>query len=491
MSKGQQAISAGHQQTLEAAEEILKAGGNAFDAAIAAALAMFITEPVMASAGAGGFAMCHTPSSKPLMLDFFAQTPRSKPELLQRDFYPIDVNFGNEVEVFHIGLGSSAVPGTIAGIFAIHKKFGTMPFTELLQPAMQLAKNGVVLDTFQGMDLTLLEPTLKVDAGARDIFFKDGKPKEEGDHLYFPFLADFFEFLKSEGETGFYKGAIGEIVDRDSREKGGYLRRVDFEKYQAIWRKPLNIPWHNNELYLPNGPSLGGAIMALVFAYLDMNDGDWAKTINMVKERYQHPIEISNRLEILHPELDFHLEGPQVSTKGTSHFNVADKWGNSISFTSSLGEGSGYFIPGTNMQLNNMMGESFLLPDGFHSWKPNVRLNSMMTPTLVLDGNNQLKYTGGSGGAGRIPFMIAQVVKPIFDDNASLLDATLRPRVHVQDDILHFEKGAVVNTDGYDQTEEWDYKSLFFGGVNSIYRGNDGHLEACGDARRYGVSKVF
>ena len=485
------AISAGHEKTLEVCKEILLAGGNAFDATIAGAIAMFITEPCMASAGAGGFALCHKTGEAPLMLDFFAQTPRKKPNLENRDFYPIEVNFGIEVETFHVGLASSATPGTIAGLYEMHRQFGSMPMAELLAPAMDLAKSGVVLNTFQSIDLGLLEVIFRIDPNVKDIFFNDDERKTEGDLLHFPLFEDFLHFLKDEGEHGFYKGEIGRVISKDSEERGGYLRRPDFENYKAIWRKPLNIPWHNQELYLPNGPSLGGAIMALILGYLDIYDGDWVKTIDQVKTRYEHPFQISKRLETLHPELDFHLEGKDTSTKGTSHFNVVDKWGNAVSFTTSIGEGSGYFIPGTNMQMNNMMGESFLLPDGFHSWKENVRLNSMMTPAMVLDGQNRFQYAGGSGGAGRIPFMIAQVLKALFDEGLSLEEATAKARIHVQENVLHFEKGAQPDTSGFENLKEWDYESLFFGGVHSIFKGKDGRLEAQGDSRRYGVAEVF
>ena len=487
----QQAISAGHEKTLEVAKLVLLEGGNAFDASIAAALAMFLTEPCMASAGAGGFALCHKHGELPIMLDFFPQTPRQKPILENRDFYPIDVNFGIEVETFHVGLASAAVPGTIAGLYAMHRKFGSMPMAELIAPAMDLARSGVVLNTFQSIDLELLEVIFRVDPTVRDIFFINDERKKEGDLLHFPLFPDFLQFLKDEGEHGFYKGEIGRKVAADSLDRGGYLRRDDFENYRAIWRKPLNIPWHNKELYLPNGPSLGGALIALILGYLDIYDGDWVRTIAQIKSRYQHPIQIAKRLETLHPELDYHFEGPELSTKGTTHFNVADKWGNAVSFTTSLGEGSGYFIPGTNMQMNNVMGESFLLPNGFHSWKENVRLNSMMTPTMVVDGNGTFQYAGGSGGAGRIPFMISQVLVALFDERMSLEEATTKPRIHVHEDLLHFEKGAMLNPHDFERTKEWDYKSLFFGGVHSVFRGKDGHLEACGDARRYGVAEVF
>jgi gamma-glutamyltranspeptidase/glutathione hydrolase len=143
------------------------------------------------------------------------------------------------------------------------------------------------------------------------------------------------------------------------------------------------------------------------------------------------------------------------------------------------------------MQMNNMMGESFLLPDGFHSWQENVRLNSMMTPTMVLDGDGKFCYSGGSGGAGRIPFMISQVIKALFDQDMNLEDATKKSRVHVQEDLIHFEKGALLTPHSFEKTKEWDYKSLFFGGVHSVFQGKNGNLQASGDARRYGVAEVF
>lgn len=488
---GKQAISAGHEKTLEVAKAVLLDGGNTFDAGIAAAIAMFITEPCMASAGAGGLALCFTPNGGPVMLDFFTQTPGCKPEIPNRDFHPVDVDFGNEVEVFHVGLGSCAVPGTIAGLYAMHERFGSMPMSELLQPAMQLAKEGVALNTFQSMDLVLLEGIFRLDPNMRDVFFENDEPKKEGTLLHLPHFLDFLEFLKSEGRDGFYRGEVAKLVSSDSEEKGGYIRRKDFENYEAVWRNPMNLNWSGNQLILPNGPSLGGAIMALIFSYLKKFKGDWAATISHVQQHYQHPQEIAESLNRLIPELGFQLHGKTTSTKGTSHFNIADKWGNALSFTTSIGEGSGYFIPGTDMQLNNMMGESHLLPNGFHSWETDVRLNSMMTPTMVLNDRNEFCYSGGSGGAGRIPFMIAQVIHSLYNENTDLKKATEKERLMTHDGTLHFEKGASVNAAAFDTVKEWDYRSLFFGGVHSILKGNDGQLQACGDERRYGVSEVF
>lgn len=486
------AISAGHEETLAAAKEVLLAGGNAFDAAIAAYLAMFITEPCMASAGAGGFAMCFSPKGGVEMLDFFTQTPREKPILEKRDFYPIEVNFGNETETFHVGLGASATPGAIAGIYEMHRKYGSMPMRELIQPAMKLAKDGVVLNTFQAFDLTLLEVIFRIDPSMHSVFFKNGSLKKEGDLLRFSQFADFLEFLKSEGESGFYKGEISKIVAKDSVEKGGYLRRLDFENYRAFWRKPLEINRKGNRFFLPNAPSLGGGIMALLLHFQNEYRGDWVRSMAEIKNRFVRPGAIAAGIRDFYPDLDYDLKTDSRATKGTSHFNILDKFGNAVALTTTIGEGCGYFIPGTDMQMNNMLGEDFLLPNGFHSWEPNTRLNSMMTPTMVLDSESNLKYAGGSGGAGRIPFMIAQVAENVFDKKMSLLDATALGRIHVQNGTLHCEPGAETTSKAHGlKLHNWQEQSLFFGGVHSIFRESGNELEAVGDARRYGVGEVF
>ena len=486
-----QAIAAGHEETLATAKLILQEGGNAFDAAIAAYLSMFITEPCMASAGAGGFAMCYTPKKGVEMLDFFTQTPLSKPKLDKRDFYPIKVNFGNEVETFHVGLASAATPGAIAGIYELHRRYGSMPMSTLIQPAMKLAKEGLLLNTFQALDLTLLEAIFRVDPSVKSVFFNGDELKKEGELLHFPHFADFLEFLNSEGANGFYKGEISKVVANDSLERGGYLRRSDFENYKAIWRKPLIING-KYKVCLPNAPSLGGAIMALLLHFKKEFEGDFTNAMAHVKTHCSMPAQLEEGIRLNYPDFDFSLKNDSKATKGTSHFNIIDKYGNAIALTSTIGEGSGYFIPGTDMQMNNMLGEDFLLPNGFHSWQSNVRLNSMMTPTIVLDTADQFKYAGGSGGAGRIPYMIAQVIDNLFEQNMSLQSATERGRIHYQDGVLHFEKGAKFReiSNGI-ELNEWNEQSLFFGGVHSIYHNKEGRLQAQGDARRYGVAEVF
>ena len=215
------AIAAGHEITLETAKEILLAGGNAFDAAIAAHLSMFVTEPFMASAGGAGFAMTYQ-KGQCRFYDFFCQTPRSKSLHGPLDFNPITVDFGTEQEVFHIGMAAAAVPGTIAGLFKLHDDLGSLPFGELIAIPAKLAKDGVELNYFQAHDLDLLAPIAKASKEGEAIFYSNGNKKVKGDLIKLPQMADFLHVLEEEGSKGFYQGEIAARVAQDSMETVSY-----------------------------------------------------------------------------------------------------------------------------------------------------------------------------------------------------------------------------------------------------------------------------
>ena len=482
------ALSGGHETTLDIAQIILENGGNAFDAAISAHLAMYLTEPCMASAGAGGFALCYKKGASAEMLDFFTQTPTTKNLESEIDFDSIRVNFGNETEEFHIGMASIATPGSVAGIFAIYERYASMPFKDLVAPVIELARKGVAINTFQSIDIALLEPVFKRDPQMRDVFFKGDKIISEGDHFHLPHLVDFLELLTREGRDGFYKGTLPSIIDQHSRERGGFIRAEDFQNYQAIWRKPLKIDYAGKQVIMANGPSIGSALAAILLRYQE-EDNDWLQSTIRLKEQNLAIAEMESCVNTLYGKPIYTLASKHTATKGTSHFNIVDHWGNAVALTCTLGEGSGYFVPGTDMQLNNMMGESFLLPEGFHNWRPDVRLNSMMTPTMVFDNDSQLNMVCGSGGAGRIPYMIAQMIGFKYKNQLSLEEAMAFPRIYLHHGTVHHEwgyKGAL--TDKY-PVKAWKEKSLFFGGVHAICLDED-ELSAMGDPRRYGAATV-
>lgn len=482
------AISAGHEITLDVAKEILQAKGNAFDAAIAAHFAMFITEPCMASAGGSGFALCKPINSSVDFFDFFCQTPKLK-NTANKEFFPIYLDFGTEKEEFHIGIGSAAVPGTIAGLLEIHKRFGTIPISVLIEPAKQLAQDGVILNTFQSDDLKLLEPIFGSEARGQELFFKNEKIKQKGDKITMPFLSDFLDFIADEGTKGFYYGDIAQSIIKDCKNRGGFLQRSDFENYQVNIGKPLHIPYKNKIIHTANGPSKGGAALGLMLAQTTQEIASIAHSIKQAQLILKENQQVKIELDGCYPENNFQWAPGVSANSGTTHFNILDNAGNAICITSSIGEGCGYFIPHTDMQLNNMLGEIFLLPDGAHSWIPNQRMNSMMTPTMLTDAQGKLEYIGGSGGASRIPYAIGQVLYHMLAHKNNLESATKQSRYHFQNDKIQVEYGAE-----WDQKNEeatlWDQQSLYFGGVHSIVQGHK-KIDAMGDARRYGVAEIF
>ena len=486
MAKKINAVASGHELTSYTAKEILKAGGNAFDAAIAAYLSMFVTEPHMASAGAAGFATTYQ-NGKCKFYDFFCQTPRSKASRDKIDFYPITVDFGNEQEVFHVGLASAAVPGTIAGIWKIHQDLGRLPFKELIVIPSQLATEGVQLNNFQAYDLKLLAPIAKNSLEGQKMFFKDDEPKKVGDSMTIPELPDFLSFLAEEGANGFYKGEIGRKIAYDTQNKGGFLSRKDFENYKVIVKKPIALPYKGMHLQLPNLPSLGGMLTGIV-----LNSKDKSLESNLI---YTNTLlRSTDYLKTAFEErtgVQIHDDIFNTNFKGTSHLNVIDSEGQAISLTTSMGEGSGYFIPGIGQQLNNMLGESFLLPEGFHKWKEDIRMSSMMSPTMILNSAKELVFAGGSGGASRIPFAIAQVIKNIYEHGMPLGDAIEAPRMHYQEDIMNLENETLLKQIKYkEKLNIWNKKSIYFGGVHALAKIN-GEWEAKGDSRREGHGEVF
>ena len=482
------AISAGHECTLAVAKEVLNEGGNAFDAGVAAIFAMFITEPCMASAGAGGFASCFTKEKGVEILDFFTQTPKSKRNISKPDYSPILVNFGGETEEFHIGKASMAVPGLIAAIFELHRRWGSLPMRTLIQASEELRRNGVRVNTFQAMDIGLLEPVFRKAPEMKNAFFVQDRILQEDDQLHLPQLQNFLDFLIDEGDRGFYEGEISKQIARDCQESGGFLTRRDFEDYHCHWLKPQILPYLNHRLAIPPYPSLGGMILSLI-AHHRRQGMEMPATMDYIHQQYPSKADIVRAASRLHGVN--YPEDMVASTRGTSHFNILDKQGNAIALTVTLGEGSGYFIPGTDMQMNNMLGETYLLPGSHFSWPENCRMLSMMCPVMTLNEHGIPNFIGGSGGAGRIPYALSQVMEKCIAENMSLKDAIDAPRMILHDQKFHLEKGhPEIHATGGHMLKHWDKTSLFFGGVHAITnRGS--RIEACGDPRRYGVGELL
>ncbi len=486
-------VAAGHNTTADVASEVLKAGGNAFDAAAAALFATFIAEPFMGSPGGGGFATLITESGQSYVLDFFCQTPKSKLPASKSHFYPITVDFGEAKEDFYIGHGSHATPGIIAGIFEMVDKFGTMPISELIQPTLDAISNGVPLDPFQQMDIGLLEDIIKTDSVCESIFFPNGKMLEINEPVVMPDLPDFLFSLGKEGMREFYEGEIARKISEASEEYGGHIRMADFLDYKVELKKPLSFNYKDNQIFTVPFPSLGGPVIALgmdalseIEKPIDYLTAEATEMFLPVIKKMERTI---RRPEILAAHLDL-CKNIRFNKKwgSTTHFGISDSKGNSVSLTCSNGEGSGYIIPGTNCLMNNMLGEAALLPDGFFSWKKDARLNSLMSPSIVQQSNRRIII--GTGGAGRIPSMILQVIRNMVDGGMDIKEAVEFPRMHLVGNSLKSEPGFERCTFNEDLIHDvWKEKSLYFGGVHTVSVQN-GVPDAVGDARRWGVSRI-
>ncbi|MFN7118971.1 MAG: gamma-glutamyltransferase, partial [Saprospiraceae bacterium] len=307
----------------------------------------------------------------------------------------------------------------------------------------------------------------------------------------FPQLADFLDYLWREGKDAFYQGEIAQKIVEDYREKGGFLTLQDFADYEVKIRQPLHFTYREQTILTTPAPSIGGMLVQLVLQHLAQQSKfpshRSAAYIKCLYDIFVKVNQIGKVPEKLHAALQ---QWQQKAWGSTTHFSIADRWGNIVSLTVSNGEGCGYFVEGTDIQLNNMLGEAVLMPNGFHSWQENVRLNSMMTPTIVLDKNLHPTTALGTGGAGRIAFAIAQILHLLIDHKHSLQEAVAASRLHLEHNTFHIEAGfeALPPTDQLPhEVKYWQQRSLFFGGVHAIQQQGK-HWTGVGDDRREGVA---
>ena len=516
---GRGVIAAGHPLTAESGAEMLRQGGNAFDAAVAAAFTACITESILTSLAGGGFLLAHTADGQNRLFDFFCQTPRHKVAADQVQFFPIQANFGDTVQEFHIGLGSAAVPGTLAGLLEVHQQLGRLPLKAVVAPAQQVATQGTRVDAFQAFCFRLVQPILIATAAAQALYAPQGTLLQEGDLFRLPDFATLLDQIVNQGADLLYQGHLAEQIVQDCGTQGGYLRREDLQQYRVIERQPLAIPYRDALLLTNPPPSSGGALMAFALELLataDLTEHGSPRHVATLREvmrltnlarqdgydahLYREDVleEFlgSQHLAPYRQQLTEALQPTAVNKWGsTTHISVIDGEGNAVSMTTSNGEGSSYVIPGTGVMLNNMLGEEDLNPNGFHLWRPNQRISSMMAPTLVLE-HGQPRLVLGSGGSNRIRTAILQVVSNVLDFGMDIDTAVTAPRLHWERGAFHLEPGynrEILEQQGIGAEDDctwWQAPNMFFGGVHAVGRSENGTFSGIGDARRSGACVV-
>lgn len=494
------AVATGHQKCTDAATEVLASGGNAVDAAIAAAFMTFIAEPVLASPLAGGFFMVAGREQPAQLLDAFVQTPRRKLDDADTDSRCITVDFGTTQQDFHCGGGTIATPGIVPGLFAAHDRFGTIPMPELAAQAVAAARQGVEITAFKAQVFRFVEAIFRNSAASRALYTRDDQLLAEGDVLTNPELGDTLEVLALEGPRFFTEG---EIAAGLLSLEGSHLQSADLKFYRPEWRKPLEVKRGAAQVSLNPCPSLGGVQIALALLALPPSPSERLvarglyEVAKLRRERdLDHHPEEANQL-LLDPEtvesLRWTLANHRPATRGTTHISVVDGRGLGAALTLSNGEGCGLIVPGTGIMPNNMLGEDDLVPDGPNSWHPDRRLASMMCPTVLRRGGELTLL--GSGGSNRIRSAIATVLVNLIDRGMPLEEAILAPRMHVETarpNILDFEDlgGEARHAElmlEFPEATAWDSPSMFFGGVHAV-QATRGHVSAAADFRRHGAA---
>ena len=516
MSKRLGVAASGHKETTRAARVILEEGGNAFDAALAAMCAACVCEPMLASLGGGGFLLAQKGSGESQVFDFFSQTPSAASGDL--DFYPVEVDFGTTTQEFHIGMGSIAVPGVVAGLFSIHRSLCRLPLNKIFEPAMYLASEGVRVNRLQDYINQILAPIIDASEQARSFaapMFAPGRLAEIGEYIYNPDLADTFEALSRHGPDWFYTGEPARRLVDDCAQKGGLISAHDMRSYEVIRRKPVTVETYGAKISVNSPPSPGGCLVAFALSLLEkMQAGkiDWGGS--------EHALALARVMQVASYErqkraLDGGLDDQGASailsadnlsewrkimsrgglaTRGTTHISVADGDGNLAALTLSNGEGSSYVLPGSGIMLNNMLGEEDLNPDGFHRLPPGVRLASMMTPAIArLADGGQIAL--GSGGSNRIRSAVLQVLLNILQFDMDIEKAVHAPRLHLEHDHLDVEAGFSqpaldALASDWPDIKTWTETNLFFGGVHAVQRLANGEFRAAGDHRRGGATAI-
>lgn len=531
------AIAAGHVLTAQIGAQVLVEGGNAIDAAVAAAFASCVVEPTLTGIGGAGFATIHCADGTEVCLDFFASMPgKDGPGPDDRGPVPVEVDFSDSVQVFHVGARSCAVPGFVAGVLHAHSRFGTLPLERVLSPAVGLARDGVEITAPQAFCHSILRDILLRNPEGRERFARpDGVTTVlAGDQVCQKDLADTLELIATDGPAVMYSGDIARRIVEWSDANDGLITARDLAEYSVQEHAPTAGTWHGETLISTPSPSSGGALVTYGLQVLevirerdrlgrvdpDTIDGARLMVAAMVaanavrgedfeRELYggdlgrwiRNADVVGRGVQIVDGILSgtvnpTTVKWPSSRLGSTTHVSVVDDQGNAISMTTSTGCGSGEFAGTTGIHMNNMLGESDLIPLG-HTLHPGDRLTSMMAPTIAIR-NGRPVVSIGSAGSNRLRSAIFQGIVRVSDGSASLVDrifaATHSGRIHPEAGVVHVEPDVplkvvhALEADGHDVVR-WSERSLYFGGLNGVAC-DDGEFAASGDPRRGGAGAV-
>ncbi|WP_263264506.1 gamma-glutamyltransferase [Pseudomonas sp. RIT-PI-S] len=514
----------------EVAEAILKRGGNAVDAAVATAFTLAVTYPEAGNLGGGGF-MTLFVDGKPYFLDYRETAPKAA----SRDMY-LDAKGEVVPDLSLVGAKAAGVPGTVMGLWEAHKRFGKLPWSELLTPAIGYAKRGFIVAEGQYQYREDALGLFKDSTNFRDYF---GAMKI-GERFTQPELAQTLERIASHGVSEFYRGKTARLLVAQMQHDKGLITAADLAGYKAHWREPLRIDWRGNAIYTAPLPSSGGIALAQLLGIKERRGSDF-EGVPLNSARYIHllaeiekrvfadradylgdpdfnkvpvskliaPAYLDQRAAQINPKAISPTEQvrPGLETHQTTHFSVIDKDGNAVSntYTLNFDYGSGVVVKGAGFLLNDEMDDFSAKPgvaNGFgvvgsdaNAIAPGKRMLSSMSPTIVTrDGHVSLVI--GTPGGSRIFTSVFQVLNNLYDYHLSLVEAVTVQRVHHQllpKDTIYYDAMAPLTGQVADDLKKMGYtledQGWLMGNVQAI-RVQDGQLETASDPRGRGEGRI-
>jgi len=507
--------------------DILRRGGNAVDAAVAVAFVLTVVHPVAGNIGGGGFMVIRTRDDTVRTLDFREAAPSGATRSMYVD------SAGNVLASSLTGPLSVGVPGTVAGLFEAHRRFGRLPWKELVAPAVLLARDGHVLDGVRSRQIGREAERLARFPASRAQFLVNGEVPPAGTRFVQPDLARTLQLIADSGSQVFYHGSIAELIVQEMARGGGLITRDDLARYRVKWRDPIVIGYRGYAIYTMPPPSGGGVTLAEILnvmeGYTPLPPFGSARLMHLQTEAMRRAYSDRNAflgdpdfVEIplsrllsksyaarLRADIDPQRATPSPPAGGgrsgggteTTHFSIVDADGSAVSCTTTLNNdfGSAVTVTGAGFLLNDEMDDFMTAPGKpnlfglvqgeANAIAPGKRMLSGMTPAIVLDSAGRLFLVLGSPGGSRITTAVYQVLSNAIDHDLPLPIAVAAPRLHHQavPDTLHLEpdgfvQGSIDSLEAMGhKVSTWNYKTE----VNAIGRAAVGWIGVA-DPRRGG-----
>jgi gamma-glutamyltranspeptidase/glutathione hydrolase len=530
----------------EVGVEVLRAGGNAVDAAVAVAFALAVVNPEAGNIGGGGFMVVRTADGAAYALDYRETAPGAA----TRNMF-LDPD-GTVTDRSLVGHQAAGIPGTVEGLWQAHRRLGSLPWARLVQPAVDLARGFPVTDRFtHSLTAEVLEGLRRFDTSA-EMFLPGGEPPEPGDTLRLPDLARTLERIRDQGPDGFYQGETADLIVAEMERGGGLITREDLRGYEAAWREPVSFRYRGHTILSMPPSSSGGVTVAAASNILEQYDVaslPWhsADRIHLFAEAFrrafadrnhyladpefvEQPVDVLTSGEYARhrartvdrgratpssavaPGVEGYLGAEPPAPQGgdgegthTTHFSIVDRDRNAVSVTTTVNSwyGSKVTVAGAGFVLNNEMDDFTAKPGTPNQYglvqgennavEPGKRMLSARTPSLVLDPAGELLMVTGTPGGATIITTTWQTISNVVDHGMNVSQAVLAPRVHHQHlpDQIYYEPGGLgpevveaLRARGHTVVERGEVS----GDVQAILVTPDGTLLGASDPRRGGTA---